>query len=595
MESGNAAAHQGPIIACAFLGGPNRLATGSIEGAVAVWDTKGGTVLGRIPAHTGPIFDLVWDRRRQLLISAGHDHRILALDPLGDAEPNVIGAHDGGVFGLAVSQDGETLASAGYDGLIRLWRLADGAPIGILAGHAGAVTDVDFIDADRVASCGRDNLLIVWDLAHQSERLRIQGHDRWPMRVRAAPDRSCFFSAGEDGVVGCWSATNGEKIWRRRLPAPVWGLGLTPDGASLIAGMGGAVLRYDIDASGPSEPCAVAPETARAIVGCEAGLMALGTDADKLLLYRPAVRGGTVRRLKTGAVLSAAVAAVRIDSSKSAPLRVAAVVGRHQGDVIFERDGRRGEIHPPHEGLAFAACAVGPTQFATAGFDGQVYLRRVTDGSLLRSLQHGGFVFSISSDRFGTRLLTAGHDRLTLWDPRSGERLWGADALRIGFHLWGSLSKDARQVVAGGEAPELHLWRLGAAEPSHSVIRLNRERPIGTCGLMGMAFLDARHAAIGNSDGEVRRVDLESGRTDLLHAVHEGGVRGIEASPDGRWLLSFGENGLTVLYDLALRRVCTPLAIGRSAVPAATFTADGDLVWVDGPGTLHVCASAEFP
>jgi WD40 repeat protein len=584
-RASSAAAHQGPVIACAFLGPPQRLATSSIEGTVVIWDVETGVIRRRIEAHTGPVFALAWDAARQRLISAGHDRRIVALDLREDTRPVLIGAHEGGVFGLAITGDAKTLASAGYDGMIRLWRLADGASVGVLPGHTAAVTDIDVLGADLV-SCGRDNLLVVWDLVSQTERFRVRGHDRWPMRVRAAPDGSCFFSAGEDGVVGCWSARDGTNIWRRQLPAPVWGLGLTPDGAGLIAGMGGGVVRFDIGAAGPSAPRTLAPETARAIAACDGGLMALGADADKLLIYHPSSEA--LRRLETGAVLSAAVAAVRIDDGDAAgPPPLAAVINHHQGRVAFEREGRRVDVGPPHDGLAFAACAVGPHLFATAGFDGRVHLRKTTDGGLFRSLEHGGFVFSLGADRDATRLLAAGHDRLSLWDPRSGERVWAIEALGAGFHLWGALSNDGAQVLAGGEGSELHLWRLGPGAASHAAVRLDFDRPIGTCGLMGLAFLDARHAAVGASDGEVRRVDLETGRTERLHTVHEGGVRAMQTSPDGRRLLSFGENGLTVVYDLVAGRVCTPPAIARTAVPAATFTATGDLVWVDGAGALH--------
>jgi WD40 repeat protein len=584
-------AHQGPVIACVFLGRPERLATGSIEGAVVVWDVEAAAVERRIAAHTGPVFALVWDEAGTRLISAGHDRRILAIDPLGEAEPEALGMHEGGVFALAIAPDGEMLASAGYDRAIRLWRLADAAPLGVLVGHNAAVLDLDFLPDGALASCGRDNQVIVWDLDRRAERLRVSAHTRWPMRVRAARDGATLCSAGEDGLLAAWDTRTGDCRWRRSLPAPIWGLGLTSDGAGLIAGMGGGVLGFDLRPAGAPEPEVLAPETARAIAACDAGLMAMGADADRLLLYQP--RDEKLQRLETGAQLSAAVAAVRLaePASDDAP-RFAAVINRHEGGVVFERDAVRRPLEPGHQGLAFAACTVGADLFATAGFDGQVHLRRAKDGSLVRSVAHGGFVFSIGADAAGTRLLASGHDRLSLWDPRSGERLWARDQLGIGFHLWAALSVDGAQVLAGGEGPELHLWRFGAAEPAHRIVRLDQERPIGTCGLMGMAFLGDQSAAVGNSDGEVRRVDLATGRSTLLHAVHEGGVRAMQVSSDGRRLLSYGENGLTAVYDLAEGRVCTPPAMGGGAVPAATFTAEGDLVWVDGLGTLHALPHA---
>jgi WD40 repeat protein len=583
-----APAHQGAVIACAFLGGPEQLATGSVEGAVVIWDVEAGEIVRRIPAHVGPVFALAWDGARRRIISAGHDRRILALDPSGRAEPLPLGTHEGGIFAVAITPDEETLASAGYDQVIRLWRLDDSAPLGVLTGHSGAVLDLDVLPDGGLVSCGRDNQVIVWDIASRAERFRIAGHERWPMRVRASADGKHIFSAGEDGRVCCWSADDGAKVWRRRLPAPVWGLGVTPDGAGLIAGMGGGVMSFDLGPDGPSEPRAIAPETARAIAVCDAGLVALGADADKLLLYRPGAQT-RVRRLGTGARLSSALAAVRAPGDQS---RFATVIGRHQGMVQFGLDGREVMVDPPHLGLAFAACAVGGGLLATGGFDGKLHLRHAVDGGLVRSLDHGGFVFSVGASRDGGRLLAAGHDRLSFWNPMSGERLWAGEALGIGFHLWGALSADGATILAGGEGPDLHLWRFGGAEPAHRILRLDRDLPIGTCGLMGMTLLGERTAAVGDSNGEVRRVDLETGRTALLHAFHEAGVRGLQASPDGRWLLSFGENSLTALYDLAEGHLATPPQIASAAVPAATFTPGGDLVWVDGLSALHALPAA---
>jgi WD40 repeat protein len=120
---------------------------------------------------------------------------------------------------------------------------------------------------------------------------------------------------------------------------------------------------------------------------------------------------------------------------------------------------------------------------------------------------------------------------------------------------------------------------------------LDSDPLIGACGLMGVAVLDEETIAIASSAGEVHRADLATGRTKLLHAVHESGVRVLALSPDRRRLLSFSENSVAVLYDLAAGALCTPAAMAESVVPAAAFTAAGDLVWADGEAVLHTLTS----
>ncbi|HVN00534.1 MAG TPA: WD40 repeat domain-containing protein [Caulobacteraceae bacterium] len=582
MQPIEAPIHEGAITACAFLGGSGELATASIEGAVVVWDVAAGRPTRRFRLHRGPIMALAWDAPRGRLISAGRDRRIVSCDPeSGDAVG--LGEHPAGLYALAIAPGGGVLASGGYGGEIRLWRLPDGQPLGALSGHDGAVLDLDFLDDARVVSVGRDYQVVVWHVARSAECVRTAGHRRWAMRVRASADGREIYSAGEDGQVCGWAADSGARLWRKQFQSPVWGLERSADGAALIVGAGGLAARLDLGSEGPSEPQPLASETARAICRSGSGLMALG--ADKLILYRADRPQTPLRRLSLGAPLYASVAAVRRSGERAD--QIDAVMTRNSGQIDLDLSGARRALRARHQGIAFASCVVAPSRFATVGFDGMIHLLNAADGELARSMDHGGLVFSVSASSDGSRLLAVGSDALSLWDTASGERVWGGEGLGVGFHVWGALAPDASFALAVGEGPTLHSWRFTADGAQRERLALDFGRLIGTCGLMAVASLDPTSAAVATAAGEVRRVDLATGRSSLLHAAHESGVRAMTLAPDGRRLLSFSENGVTRIYDLWAGRDCTPAAIAEAVVPAACFTPQGDLVWVDGAGRLH--------
>jgi len=567
-----------------FLGGANRLATASAEGAIVIWDTGAGQPVKRLAAHKGPILALDWDARHRRVISAGHDRRIAASDP-DTGETATLAEHAAGLYAVALSPNGELLASGGYDQVIRLWRLADGAPLGELPGHNGAVLDLAFLDDDRLVSCGRDYQVVVWDVARCAERLRTAGHRRWAMRVRASADGRTIYSAGEDGLVCGWSAETGALLWRWQFQSPVWGLERTSEGSALIVGAAGLAARLDLAPDGPSEPKPLATETARIIARSDSGLMALG--ADSVILYRADAPETPLQRLSLGAPLYISVAARRGSVESGRRPSLAAIMTRANGEVDLDLAGGRRRLTPGHQGLAFASCLVDPSMFATVGFDGLIHLRDA-DGALVRSFDHGGFIFSVNASADGSRLLAVGNDAMSLWDTASGERIWSEANLGVGFHVWGALSLDARFAVAVGEGPWLHRWTFGGGEARRERFALDFGRLIGTCGLMAVAIVDETTMAVATAAGEVRRVDLAAGASTLLHAKHENGVRGAMISPDGRQLLSFSENGVTAVFDLQAGRPCTPAAVADAVVPAACFTPQGDLVWVDGEGVAHV-------
>lgn len=574
--------HQGVVLSCAFLGEPSALATASVEGAIVIWDVDAGRPVRCVSAHRGPVPTMTWDARRRRLISGGQDRRVLACDPEGRVL-ELVKDLPAGVHALAISPDGEVLASGGSDGAIRLWRAADGAALAVIAAHDGAVLDLDFVDDTRLASVGRDYQVIVWDVRTRTEALRTAGHRRWSMRVRASADGRELYSAGEDGQVCGWSAETGARLWRRQLPSPVWGLERSADGSTLVVGAGGLAARIDLGPDGPSAPQPIASETARAIARSDAGLMALG--ADTVMLYRTDAPGQSWRRLPLGAPLYASIAAAGLPAQ---PESIAAVMTRSSGEVDLEISGQRRTLTPSHRGIAFASCFVAPSTFATTGFDGMIHLRDADDGAIARSLSHDGFIFSISSSADGARLLAVGNDAMSLWDTATGERIWAAKDLGVGFHVWGTLAADASFAIAVGEGPTLHRWDFAAGKARRQAISLDFGRLIGTCGLMAVALLDEASAAVATAAGEVRRVDLATGRSVALHAGHEAGVRAMAVSPDRRRLLSFCERSVVRLCDLQAGTLCTPAAMDSAVVPAACFTPSGDLVWVDGVGVLHL-------
>jgi WD40 repeat protein len=71
--------------------------------------------------------------------------------------------HTGAVAALAFSPDGSTLASVAADGSLRIWAVAQGAPIGTLATSAKPLEAVAFVDRAHIAAGGADGLLRLLD------------------------------------------------------------------------------------------------------------------------------------------------------------------------------------------------------------------------------------------------------------------------------------------------------------------------------------------------------------------------------------------------------------------------------------------------
>ena len=153
------------------------------------------------------------------LASGSSDNTIRLWDaatgqPLG--EP--LRGHEDTIISVAFSPDGARLASGSYDNTIRLWDPTTGRQIGEpLRGHVGFVDSVAFSpDGTRLASRGGfgDRTTRLWDVATGRQ---IGEPHSWLVAIAFIPDGTRFAWHHQEGVIHRWDAETGEAISETRL------------------------------------------------------------------------------------------------------------------------------------------------------------------------------------------------------------------------------------------------------------------------------------------------------------------------------------------------------------------------------------------
>ncbi|KAL7424609.1 WD domain protein [Cryptotrichosporon argae] len=72
--------HTAPVLSVAFSPTSNRLATGSFDESVIIWDVLGGEALHTIPAHADAVWTVGWDNEGALVITGSADGLIRLWD-----------------------------------------------------------------------------------------------------------------------------------------------------------------------------------------------------------------------------------------------------------------------------------------------------------------------------------------------------------------------------------------------------------------------------------------------------------------------------------------------------------------------------------
>ncbi len=162
--------------------------TAHTDGVIRVWDLRSGAQIAVLTGHVGAVRDLAWDDAGALL-SVGDDGVLrvwdagtgvgrLALWSQRCAPSSEAALRCGPADGFTeVWAEGDTAFARGQDGLVRAWRLKDGAPLGrgrlphaAMRTHTGAVVAED--GGTRMIA-GEDGRLRLVDLASGATRAVI--------------------------------------------------------------------------------------------------------------------------------------------------------------------------------------------------------------------------------------------------------------------------------------------------------------------------------------------------------------------------------------------------------------------------------------
>ncbi|QKD56751.1 uncharacterized protein FOBCDRAFT_321215 [Fusarium oxysporum Fo47] len=158
--------HGGSVNSVVFSPDGQRLASGSVDNTVKIWDAATGACLQTLKGHGSLVKSVVFSADGQRLASGSVDNTVKIWDATTGACLQTLEGHSGSVNSVVFSADGQRLASGSYDNTVKIWDATTGACLQTLEGHGSWVTSVVFsADGQRLASGSYDNTVKIWDTA----------------------------------------------------------------------------------------------------------------------------------------------------------------------------------------------------------------------------------------------------------------------------------------------------------------------------------------------------------------------------------------------------------------------------------------------
>ncbi len=520
------------------------LAAGTHHAGVVLWAVATGTKIGTM-THTGYVTSVVFSRDGTRLASGSWEQAIKVWDVESRREVGTweVQRTNDILYFISVdfSPDGRRLASGFQDGTVRLWDLAAQTEVANLEGHTDRITSVSFSpDGALVASGSGDRTVRLWDVSAQTEVAVLREHAGPVHSVSFSPDGAALASGSWDRTVRLWDVATEDLISIfEEHKDPIYSVTFSPDGAALVSGAAdGTVLLRNLETG-----------NAAGFSGHES-LISMTQSGDGVTLAM-GYRDGTIRLLD--AATMARIAALEGHRSGVASVSFSpdgALLASGSWDRTVKLwDIRTRELMGTLEGnldlVTAVAFSTDGSELASGERDGTVTLWDTAKRSRISVLEgHADRVASVSFSPDGAALASGSWDRtVKLWDLRTRELVETLEGHTGSVHSV-AFSSDGKTLASGAGDGDGTVRMWDARTKTHIATLKN---PFA---VHSVAFSADGGVLASGTWFSVMLWDVETRGQITKLSGHTGLVHSLAFSDDGDVLASGASDGTVLLWDI---------------------------------------------
>ncbi|QIR40962.1 ribosome assembly protein 4 [Tolypothrix sp. PCC 7910] len=548
--------YQDSVTSIAFSSDGKKLASGSEDKTIKLWDISSGKLLQTFNGHSGLIKTIALSSDGQKLASGSEDKTIKLWDVTTGKLLQTFSGHSDVVNSVAFSSDGQKLASGSKDKTIKLWDISTGKVLQTFNGHSDAVNSVAFSsDGQKLASGSDDNTIKLWNFNNSKVPQTLSGHSNPVNSVAFSRDGKQLLSGSNDKTIKLWDVSTGKLL--QTLSGhreAVNSVAFRGDGQQLVSGSNDHTIKLWNVTIGKVQQ--TLPSDTNANSGHEAWVNSFAFSSDGKRL----VSGSNDYAIKLWDVTT--------------------------GQLLHTFSGHRGAVNS-------VALSSDRKKLASGSDDKTIKLWDVSTGQLLQTFPsetnakngHRDWVKSVAFSPDGKQLASGSKDKtIKIWDVNTGKVLYNFRGFFVFLNSGHrdsvnsvTFSPDGKQLASGSSDNTIKIWdvtigKLLQTLPGERYANSGHLDWVNT-----VAFsLDGKRLASGSNDNTIKIWELSTGRVLQTLNGHSDLVNSIAFSPDGKQLVSGSDDSTIKLWDVSTGKVLKTITSNYGNwVRSVAFSPDG--------------------